>query len=320
MVMTAWPPRRRRAGGGRGRPGGQIGGCARFDDPPTVDDGDHVGGRHQPQSMGHDQHRPVASEPLDGVANEGLARRIEVGGRLVEDDQPRALRNARASAIRWRWPPLSRIPPRRQRVVTLRQVVDEVSAPASLGGLAQRLVRGLRLASRMLSATCRGRGTAAAGPRRRAPATPRGRSSEGTPSTRIEPAPGSMKRSRRLAIVVLPAPVAPTRATSPRCGMQVDRSARASSARIGEGHPVERDVGRGRHRDARTGRPAAARPPRRPAPARRGARRPSQRPSGRPPPRDSASASGRSGRKNSGTMIRTASAARTRTRPPSGAG
>ena len=54
-----------------------------------IDDGDDVGDRHEPEAMRHDQHRPVAPEPLDGVADEGLARRVEMRGRLVEDDQAR---------------------------------------------------------------------------------------------------------------------------------------------------------------------------------------------------------------------------------------
>ena len=111
---------------------------------------------------------------------------------------------------------------------------------------------------------CRGTDAGAAAPTRRAPARQPDRcAASGTSPTRIRPASGSTKRRSRFATVVLPAPVAPTRATTCPAGIVRSRPSSGRDVATGVGEP----------RPPRTGcrRPQERRPSRRatrsPAPA-----------------------------------------------------
>ena len=50
---------------------------------------DAVGVRHHLGAVGDEQHGPAGAQPLDGAAHVLHARGIEIGGRLVEDDERR---------------------------------------------------------------------------------------------------------------------------------------------------------------------------------------------------------------------------------------
>ena len=67
---------------------GEIGRRAGLRHPAGIDDHDLVGDRREPQAVRHDQHGPWAGQASDRVADDGLARGIELRGGLVEDDQP----------------------------------------------------------------------------------------------------------------------------------------------------------------------------------------------------------------------------------------
>ena len=55
-----------------------------------VHDGHGVGDGHEAKAVRDHQHCPVAPQSLHGIADEVFAGSVQVRGRLVEDDQPRA--------------------------------------------------------------------------------------------------------------------------------------------------------------------------------------------------------------------------------------
>ena len=234
------------------------------------------------------------AEPLDRVADEGLARRIEMRGRLVEDDQARA-GEERAS----QGDPLALAAAEPRPVLPDRclvaawQGVDEGVGARLAGGLAQRLVRCVR--SREPDVV----GDAAVEevrplrdpgdvrpPRREVDRCERDPADEDRTRVRLDEAEEEVGGGR------LAGAGRPDEGDDPalRDDQVEPVEGGRRPARIGDGHPGERDVGRGRDRDARTGvgPDGRRRHRRRPAPARRGPRRPSRRPSARPPPSDSA--------------------------------
>ena len=225
--------------------------------------------------------RSIASRMRISLA----ASRCEVASSRTTRRAP--ARNARARAIRWRWPPLSRVAILADGgLVATRQGVDEACRrpprgrphgarrPRRPGGRAGCCPR-----------HCRGKGRAAAGPRRRAPAMPHGRSTaSGTPPTRIEPPSGSRKRRRRFASGRLAGTGRPDEGDDPvlRDDQVEPIEGGSRPSRVRDGHAGEGDVG------ARPGPRCPGRRPARP-PWRR--RRPSR---GRPPCRRPAPGTGSS--------------------------
>ena len=123
-VGVVAPPR---AAGGTARRVGQVRRRAGLDDPPAVEDDDLVGDRHEPQPVRHDEHGPVAaaSRPTASRMTVSLAASsCEVASSRMTSRA--SARNARAIAIRWRCPPLSRSPSSPTGVVVaVRQRGDE---------------------------------------------------------------------------------------------------------------------------------------------------------------------------------------------------
>src|SRR6266446_5668636 len=64
--------------------------------PAGVQAHDPVGASNELWPVGDDQHRPADTQPLDRLGHDVGARPVEVGGRLVEDDQ-RSVPHERAS-------------------------------------------------------------------------------------------------------------------------------------------------------------------------------------------------------------------------------
>ena len=60
--------------------------------------------------MGDDQRRAATHQAVHGVLDQGLGLAVEAGGGLVQDQDRRIGRKARASATRWRSPPESLTP------------------------------------------------------------------------------------------------------------------------------------------------------------------------------------------------------------------
>ena len=238
-------------------PRGQIGRRARLDDPPAIDDGDDVGDRHEPETMRHDQHRPVAPEPLDRVADEGLARRIEMRRRLVEDDQPRTgeERASQGDALALAaTEPCPVLPDR--CLVPARQRGDERVGARFPGGLAQRLVRCVRsrepdvvrdAAVEEVRPLRDPRDVRA--PRREVDRCERDPADEDRTRVRLDEAKEEVGGGR------LAGAGGPDEGDDPalRDDQVEPVEGGRRPARIGDGHAGECDIGRGRDRDARTG-------------------------------------------------------------------
>ena len=81
-----------------------------LDDAPLVEDDDLVHPVQAGEAVG-DEEGPVALGEFQQVGGQGVGRRrVEVLGRLVEDQNPELGEQVRGHATRWRWPPESRSP------------------------------------------------------------------------------------------------------------------------------------------------------------------------------------------------------------------
>ena len=91
---------RRERSGGAGEPAGEqvgeaaaagaeLGRGAGLDDAAVGDHGDLVGLGDRGQAVGDDDGGPARAEALEGVGDAGLAGRVQVAGRLVQDQQGR---------------------------------------------------------------------------------------------------------------------------------------------------------------------------------------------------------------------------------------
>ena len=156
--------------------------------------------------------RPTASRMTVSLS----ASRCEVASSRMTSRA--SARNARAIARRWRWPPLSRSPPSPSGVSKPRgRASMKRSAPASRAAARRSSSVASGRASRRLSATVPWKryGTL----RDPGDVCPPGRDVDARRAACRRrgsvPASGSMNRRSRFATVVLPAPVAPTRARRP---------------------------------------------------------------------------------------------------------
>src|SRR5262245_15866 len=71
----------------------QLGVGALLDQPPTVEDQDRVGLQDRREAVGDHEAGPAGHDPLEGGLDQRLRLRVEVGGRLVEDQDARVLEN-----------------------------------------------------------------------------------------------------------------------------------------------------------------------------------------------------------------------------------
>ena len=188
----------------------ELGGGAFGDDPALVEHGDPVG---EPvglvEVLGGEEDRDAVGDQLaDDLPHGAAAARIQPGGRLVQEDQPRIAderhRQVQAAAH----------PPRvgRQRLVGRVGEVEPLeqlshpSAPrvaaevAQVGHQAQVLGAGEQVVHR---------GELAGDPDRRAHRRPP-RLRTSCPATRISPASAAIRVDRMRTIVVLPAPLGPS--------------------------------------------------------------------------------------------------------------
>ena len=67
----------------------QLGLRAARGDPPVVEDDDLVGERDRRQAVGDDDRRPAAHDLAQPGADPRLGRRVDRGGRVVEDEDAR---------------------------------------------------------------------------------------------------------------------------------------------------------------------------------------------------------------------------------------
>lgn len=67
-----------------------------LDDLAPIEDEDRIEARHLDEAMGHDNGRASQRPRMYGVEDRGLSNRIEVCGRLIEQEQ-RRLTQERAS-------------------------------------------------------------------------------------------------------------------------------------------------------------------------------------------------------------------------------
>ena len=202
---------------------------------PPLEPHDAVGARGELGAVRDQQHRAPGAQPLDRLADELGARRVEVRGRLVEDHERRVAqerareRDPLPLAGRERPPALAD-----DRLVPVGQRGDEARRrrPARRRPARARRSRRDRRAG-CCRRPCRGRASAAAAPRRRcarhAAASHAGEVDARRPSRgrRV----GSQRRSRSEATVLLPPPLAPTSATvSPGLELEVDGLEHGDSA------------------------------------------------------------------------------------------
>ena len=187
--------------------------------------------------MGDDEHGAAGHEPVEGVGDGGLAGLVLVRGGLVEHEQrcvaqegpgdgdalALAAGEARAGLPHGRLEALGQALDelgRRWR----RAAASATTASSEASGPGQADVVGDRAVEEVRALRHPGQ--------RGAPGGASECSDSGRPSTAMSPASGSMKRSSRLAMVDLPAPLAPTSATdSPgRSSSETPSSAGASRA------------------------------------------------------------------------------------------
>ena len=205
--------------------------------------------------------RPRMSRSTASSTNPSLSRsRCDVGSSRMRNGA--SLRKARASARRWRSPPLSRAPPSPICVAypSGRSDHEPVRVRGDARRYAARRPRRRADPGEGSRRRCRGTATPAAGPKPPGCARARDRSRTAVrPRWSRRPRSGSTKRSRTLATVVFPAPVGPTSATVRRL-----RDLGASTRRGPSANP--RRTSRRRRRTGRPSAPAAG--GRRPAPGR----------------------------------------------------
>ena len=79
-------------------------------DAAVVEDDDLVGERDRRETVRDDERRPAPHRLAQAEPDLRLGRRVDRGGRVVEDQDRGSRSSARAIAIRWRWPPESVIP------------------------------------------------------------------------------------------------------------------------------------------------------------------------------------------------------------------
>lgn len=63
------------------------------------------------ETVGHNKRRPSLHQPVQFLLDQGLAFRIKGSGGFIQNQNGSILQEARAIAIRCRWPPDSPLPP-----------------------------------------------------------------------------------------------------------------------------------------------------------------------------------------------------------------
>ena len=164
--------------------------------------------------------RPSVSRETDSSTSDALSRsRCDVGSSRIRSGA--SLRKARASARRWRSPPLSRAPPSPIGVAyPSGRSVTNPWALAALAAATRSSSEASGRARRRFSATLPWNSDACCGTHATRVRQSAGSSSDsGSPPTVTLPRSGSTNRRRTFATVVLPAPVGPTSATVRPCGI-----------------------------------------------------------------------------------------------------
>ncbi|HEX8753039.1 MAG TPA: hypothetical protein VF731_06440 [Solirubrobacterales bacterium] len=195
---------------------------------------DAVGAAGELAAVGDEQRGASRRQSLDRGGDRELRLLVEVGGRLVEQQQRRVAQEGAGSASRCAWPAESGRPPSPTRVARPSgRLPTSSSSPAwriaAITRQPEASGSARRTFSRIVPAKIVGRcGTQPICRRQAAGSTSR----RSTPPQAIEPAPGSARRSSSESSVVLPPPLGPTRATvSP--GSISSSTPRRTSARPG---------------------------------------------------------------------------------------
>src|SRR6185436_13929152 len=172
--------------------------------------------------------RPCVSRERASSTSDALSRsRCDVGSSRIRSGA--SLRKARASARRWRSPPLSRAPPSPMSVAyPSGRFATNRWALAALAAATSSSCEASGRARRRFSATLPWNSDACCGTHATRVRQSAGSSSDsGWPPTVTHPRSGSTNRRRTFATVVLPAPVGPTTATVRPCGISSEHPARA---------------------------------------------------------------------------------------------
>ena len=123
----------------------QLGMGSGLDDASLVEDDDPVGALDGRETVRDDEHRAPREERLQRLLHEQLRLRVEAGGRLVEEKQPRVLvdgpRDRDALALAAREPDA---PVADQGLVALPHLLDEAIGVRGARGAVDRVGLGVR--------------------------------------------------------------------------------------------------------------------------------------------------------------------------------